>query len=85
MSTDEITLDELDTRLAQTSAALLKTILQAARLRRPEAGDFIDELTAVTLMVKANGPQITLELLAPAEGAVVVLYDGTFEETGVLQ
>ncbi|OFZ85787.1 MAG: hypothetical protein A2V78_02485 [Betaproteobacteria bacterium RBG_16_64_18] len=81
----EITLDELDTRLAVTAAALLKTVLQAARLRNPEATDFIDSLTAATLTVKAAGPQIQLELLAPAEGGMVLLYGGTFEECGVLQ
>lgn len=84
--TDEIiTLDELDTRLATTAAALLKTVLQAARLRNHEATDFIEGLSAATLMVKVAGPQIQIELLAPAEGATVLLYGGTFEETGVLQ
>jgi len=82
--TNESTLDELDTRLATTAAALLKTVLQAARLRKPEATDFIDGLSMATLMVKAAGPQIQIELLAPAEGGTVLLYGACFEEPGAL-
>lgn len=84
--TDQITLDELDTRLAVTAAALLKSILQAARCRAVDdsEADFINNLTAARLVITATGPQITIEVTAPFKGSTMLLYGGTFEEPGAL-
>lgn len=85
MTADEITLDELDTRLAQTAAALLKSILQAARCRAADSeADFISNLQACRLTITAAGPQITIEVTAPFKGITMLLYGGTFEEPGAL-
>lgn len=81
----EIALDELDTRLAQAAAALLKNILQAARERESaENAALIDGLTTATMMITADGPQLTIEVRAPVNGETWRIWGGTFQEA-VLQ
>lgn len=84
---NSIPLDELDTRLAETAAALMKAILQAARTRHAadqEAVDQINGLTACRLTVTAVGSQLQVELVGNIEGETKRLFGGTFQESGAL-
>ena len=83
--TDERTLDELDTSLAQRAGALLKSILTAARERESaEKAAIIDGLTTATLLITADGPQLKIEVRAPVNGETWRIWGGTFQEA-VLQ
>jgi hypothetical protein len=84
----DITLDDLDARLAETAAGLLKTILQAVRTRHHDDEETLHELatlTACRLSITAVGPEIQLELVGPVEGGTKRFYGATFSEMGTLQ
>lgn len=85
--TTQVTVDELDARLAETAAALLKAILHAARARAPEDQETIDQiggLTACRLTLTAVNSQIQIELVGNVEGSIKRFYGATFEEAGVM-
>lgn len=62
----EITLDELDAKLAGTAAALLGVCLQAAASRAPEALAAMSNLAECRLTVDVRGRLLNLALTAPA-------------------
>lgn len=80
--TNEINLDELDTRLAQSSAELLKSFLTIARLRAEDQETVLalDGLTACRLIVTAVRAEIQVELLADIDGTTRRIYAATFAE-----
>lgn len=80
--TNETALDELDTRLAQSSAELMKSFLTIARLRAEdqETVETIAGLTACRLIVTAVRAEIQVELLADIGGATRRIYAATFAE-----
>ena len=79
---DEITFEELETRQAESAVLLLQTMLQAARMRRPDRAAKLKALTGCRLEITAVGPQVQLQLLAQVEGESELLYGATFTEAG---
>ena len=79
---EEITFDELETRQAEAAATLLKTMLQAARMRRPDRAATLNKLTACRLVITADGPRVQLMLHGQIEGDAELLYGATFTEAG---
>lgn len=74
--------DDLDCRVASTSAELLKTMLTVARGRAEdqETADILGSLIACRLIVTAVRDQIQLELLADIGGTTRRIYAATFAE-----
>ena len=81
---DEITFDELETRQAAAAGTLLRTMLQAACIRRPYRAESLKALTAARLVITAVGPQVQLQFFAEIDGNSELLYGATFQEDGVL-
>ena len=79
---DEITLEVLETRQAESAVLLLQTMLQAARIRRPDRAAKLNALTGCRLEITAVGPQVQLQLHAQVEGESELLYGATFTEAG---
>ncbi|OGI41828.1 MAG: hypothetical protein A2150_00495 [Candidatus Muproteobacteria bacterium RBG_16_64_11] len=76
------TLDDLDAKLASTSAELLKSFLTIARLRAAdqETVEAIEGLTAARLILTVVREQIQVELLADIDGETRRIYAATFAE-----
>lgn len=72
--------DDLDEKLASTSAELLKTMLTIARCRAEdqETADILGSLTACRLIVTAVRADLQVELLADIDGATRRIYAATF-------
>ena len=82
--TEDYTFDELETRQAEAAGTLLKTMLQAACIRRPYRAESLKALTAARLVITAVGPQVQLQFFAEIDGNSELLYAATFREDGVL-
>lgn len=78
--------DDLDCRVASTSAELLKTLLTIARSRAvdQETVEAIEGLAAVRLTITAVRADIQIELLADIDGTTRRIFGATFKEA-VLQ
>lgn len=81
------TMDQLETRMAQACGALIQTILTAARCNAAdqESVAAISDITQCRLSVALTPQAIQIELIAPINGAMRVIYDATFENVVSLQ